>query len=141
MHPAPDVRERFLLQSAVPDDIIGQYIIFCHVMDEQIKKYGRVREAALETIRICRDRNVLKKYLEEREKEVVNIMIELFNQELAVKEYGDEREEKGRNEGRNEITQLSAKLFSLGKGKDVEKATKDPNYMQKLLKDYGLVEG
>ena len=74
------------------DDIIGQYIIFCHVMDEQIKKYGRVREAALETIRICRDRNVLKKYLEEREKEVVNIMIELFNQELAVKEYGDERE-------------------------------------------------
>ncbi|MBO5535062.1 MAG: hypothetical protein J6B53_06630 [Clostridia bacterium] len=110
-------------------------------MDEQIKKYGRVREAALETIRICRDRNVLKKYLEEREKEVVNIMIELFNQELAVKEYGDEREEKGRNEGRNEITQLSAKLFSLGKGKDVEKATKDPNYMQKLLKDYGLAEG
>ena len=118
------------------DDIIGQYIIFCHVMDEQIKKYGRVREAALETIRICRDRNVLKKYLEEREKEVVNIMIELFNQELAVKEYGDEREEKGRNE----ITQLFAKLFSLGKGKDVEKATKDPNYMQKLLKDYGLAE-
>ena len=137
MHPAPDVRERFLLQSAVPDDIIGQYIIFCHVMDEQIKKYGRVREAALETIRICRDRNVLKKYLEEREKEVVNIMIELFNQELAVKEYGDEMKE----EGRNEITQLFAKLFSLGKGKDVEKATKDPNYMQKLLKDYGLAEG
>jgi len=131
------------------NDIIGQYIIFSHVMDEQIKKYGRVREAALETIRICRDRNVLKKYLKEREKEVVNIMIELFNQELAVKEYGDEREEKGRNEGRiegrnegrNDITQLFAKLFSLGKGKDVEKATKDPNYMQKLLKDYGLAEG
>ena len=106
-------------------------------MDEQIKKYGRVREAALETIRICRDRNVLKKYLKEREKEVFNIMIELFNQESAVKEYGDEMEE----EGRNEITQLFAKLFSLGKGKDVEKATKDPNYMQKLLKDYGLAEG
>jgi len=134
------VRERILLQSAVPDDIIGQYIIFCHVMDEQIKKYGRVREAALETIRICRDRNVLKKDLEEREKEVVNIMIELFNQESAVKEYGDEMEEEGRNEGRNEITQLFAKLFSLGKGKDVEKATKDPNYIQKLLKDYGLAE-
>ena len=63
------------------DDIIGQYIIFSHVMDEQIKKYGRVREAALETIRICRDRNVLIKDLKEWEKEVVNIMIELFNQE------------------------------------------------------------
>jgi len=63
------LRERFLLQSAVSDDMIGQYIIFSHVMDEQIKKYGRVREAALETIRICRARNVLKKELKERGKD------------------------------------------------------------------------
>ena len=63
-------------------------------------------------------------------------MMELFNQELAVTQYGEEMQE----EGRNEMTQLFAKLFSLGKGKDVEKATKDPNYMQKLLKDYGLAE-
>ena len=100
--------------TAETEDIIGQYIIFCHVMDEQIKKYGRVREAALETIRICRDRNVLKKYLEEREKEVVNIMIELFNQESAVKEYGEERREEGWKEGIEEGVQLFAKLFELG---------------------------
>ena len=129
------LRERFLLQSAVSDDIIGQYIIFCHVMDEQIKKYGRVREAALETIRICRDRNVLKKDLKEWEKEVVNIMIELFNQESAVKEYGDEREEKGRNEGdeMNLLARLLTKLFRLGKTEEADKATKDPKYRRKLL--------
>ena len=127
------------------DDIIGQYIIFCHVMDEQIKKYGRVREAALETIRICRDRNVLKKYLEEREKEVVNIMIELFNQESAVKEYGEERREEGWKEGWKEGieegVQLFAKLFELGNPEELEKALKDPEYRKKLLKDYGLAEG
>ena len=126
------------------DDIIGQYIIFCHVMDEQIKKYGRVREAALETIRICRDRNVLKKYLEEREKEVVNIMIELFNQELAVKEYGDEREEKGRNEGMNEgmnlLARLLTKLSEMGKTEEADKVIKDSKYRRKLLIDYGLAE-
>ena len=114
------------------DDIIGQYIIFSHVLDEQTKKYGRVIEAATETIRICRDRNVLKDYLNTREKEVVDIMNALFNQELAVNMYGDAREEKGRNEGRNQISQLMAKLFSLGKVKELEKASKDPNYMQKL---------
>ena len=136
------MRERFLLQSAVPDDIIGQYIIFCHVMDEQIKKYGRVRgEAALETIRICRDRNVLKKYLEEREKEVVNIMIELFNQELAVKEYGDEREEKGRNEGMDLLARLLTKLSEMGKTEEADKVIKDSKYRRKLLIDYGLAEG
>ena len=119
------------------DDIIGQYIIFCHVMDEQIKKYGRVREAALETIRICRDRNVLKKYLKEREKEVVNIMIELFNQELAVKEYGDEREEKGMNL----LACLLTKLSEMGKTQEADRVIKDPKYRRKLLIDYGLAEG
>ena len=64
-------------------------------------------------------------------------MMELFNQELAVKQYGEEMKEKGRNE----MTQLFAKLFSLGKSEDAEKAAKDPNYMRKLLKDYGLAEG
>ena len=138
------MRERFLLQSAVPDDIIGQYIIFCHVMDEQIKKYGRVREAALETIRICRDRNVLKKDLKEWEKEVFNIMIELFNQESAVKEYGDEMEEKGYKEGYKEgleeVVRMYAKLFELGKPEELGKALEDPEYMNKLLKEYGLAE-
>ena len=113
-------------------------------MDEQIKKYGRVREAALETIRICRDRNVLKKYLKEREKEVVNIMIELFNQELAVKEYGDEREEKGRNEGMNEgmnlLARLLTKLSEMGKTEEADKVIKDSKYRRKLLIDYGLAE-
>ena len=94
-----DIKIKVICESE-GSDIISQYILFTKVYGEQVKKYGRVREAALETIRICRDRNVLKKDLNEREKEVVNIMIELFNQELAVKEYGDEREEKGRNEGR-----------------------------------------
>lgn len=64
-------------------------------------------------------------------------MMELFNQELAVKQYGEEMKEKGRNK----MTQLLAKLFSLGKSEDAEKAAKDPNYMRKLLKDYGLAEG
>ena len=142
------LRERFLLQSAVPDDVSGQYIVFSHVMDEQIKKYGRVREAALETIRICRDRNVLKKDLKEWEKEVFNIMIELFNQESAVKEYGDEMEEKGYKEGYKEgykggleeVVRMYAKLFELGKPEELGKALEDPEYMNKLLKEYGLAE-
>ncbi len=81
------------------DDIIGQYIIFCHVMDEQIRKYDRTKEAAIEAIRICRDRNALKDYLNEREKEVVDIMIALFDQEYAVKQYGNTMKKEGLMEG------------------------------------------
>ncbi|MBR1559016.1 MAG: hypothetical protein IJ646_02120 [Clostridia bacterium] len=68
-------------------DIIGQYIIFSHVLDAQIKLYGRNRLAVEETIRICQDEDVLKEYLDTRKKEVIDIMITLFDQEYAVKAY------------------------------------------------------
>ena len=65
-------------------NIIGQYIIFCHVFDEQTEKWGSVKKAVEETIRICRDENILKEYLTSREKEVVEIMNLLFDQEYAM---------------------------------------------------------
>ena len=67
------------------DDIIGQYVTFCHVLDEQYRRHGRTVEAVREAIRICKDKDVLKKYLEEREEEVIDIMITLFDQEVAEK--------------------------------------------------------
>ena len=81
--------------NAETDDIIGQYIIFCHVFDEQIKKHGRAREAAIEAIRICRDRGVFIDYLKEREKEVINNMIMLFDQEYAVEQFGKSQRAEG----------------------------------------------
>ena len=41
------------------------------------------QKAVTETIRICKDRNVLKEYLLEREKEVVTIMMSLFDDVLS----------------------------------------------------------
>jgi replicative DNA helicase len=57
------------------------------VYDEQRKKYGRTRQAITETIRICKDRNVLKEYLESREQEVVTIMMSLYDEEEIMKSY------------------------------------------------------
>lgn len=53
------------------EDIISQYINFTHVYSEQVKMYGRTQQAILETIRICRDKNFLKDYLDNKEKEKV----------------------------------------------------------------------
>ena len=41
----------------------------------------------METIRICRDRNVLSEYLLDREKEVVTIMMSLFDEEQIMKSF------------------------------------------------------
>ena len=63
------------------DDIIDQYIGFCRVCNEQVALNGRTLKAVMEIIRICRDRNLLKEYLSERETEVEEIMLTLFDQE------------------------------------------------------------
>lgn len=58
------------------------------------KLHGRTREAALETIRICKNQNVLREYLLGREREVVDIMMTLFNEEYILKTYVESREKE-----------------------------------------------
>lgn len=70
-------------------DIINQYVVFTKVCSEQIAIYGRAKKAIQEAIRICKDRNVLKEYLESKEKEVVDIMMVLYDQEEAIQMYGE----------------------------------------------------
>lgn len=62
-------------------DIINQYVSFTKVLNEQIMLHGRTKTAVRETIRICKDSNVLKEYLERKESEVVDIMMQLYDQE------------------------------------------------------------
>ena len=75
-------------------DIINQYVAFTKIYNEQVKLHGRTREAVLETIRICKNQNVLSEYLSSREKEVVDIMMTLFNEEYILKTYVESREKE-----------------------------------------------
>lgn len=68
-------------------DIISQYVTFTKVYDEQRKLHGRTRKAVTETIRICKDKNVLREYLEDREKEVENIMLAMYDEKEILLEY------------------------------------------------------
>ena len=63
-----------------------------------------------ETIRICKSRNVLKEYLEGREKEVVTIMMSLFDEEQIVKSYiRSERYEAAQEEARETAERMIKK--------------------------------
>ena len=106
------------------EDIIGQYIIFSHVLDNQIQKHGRNKTAVEETIRICKREGVLKEYLESREKEVIDIMITLFGQEYAVEAYAADREKTGMIKNTVEMCQEF--------GTTIEEA------IQKLISKFGI---
>lgn len=76
------------------DNIINEYIVFCKVFNEQIKKHGMTKQAITETIRICKDRNILKQYLSSKEVEVVTIMMSLFDDEQIMRTYAKDIEKE-----------------------------------------------
>lgn len=111
-------------------DIISQYVTFTRIYNEQIHKLGRTREAVLETIRICTEQDVLKEYLENRKKEVVDIMITLFDDDYIYRTYfesvireaeetaAQKAAEKAAQEAQKVNERLAQKLY--GRGTPVE---------------------
>ena len=110
---AVDVKVKMIYDGTVSEetgegDIINQYVIFTKVCNQQVKLHGRTKKAILETIRICKDRNVLKEYLESREKEVVDIMMVLYDDEEAMRTYVE-------SERYDEKVETAKRLIEVGK--------------------------
>jgi len=124
---AIDVKVKVISESDT-DSIINQYIIFSKVYDEQRTKYGRTKKAITETIRICKDRNVLREYLENREKEVVSIMMSLYDEEEVMRSYiKSERYDEAKDNAR--------RLLKLGKIKVDEIAECFPDLSENDVKE------
>ncbi|MCI8496460.1 MAG: hypothetical protein HFI74_12450 [Lachnospiraceae bacterium] len=90
------------------NDIISQYVTFTKVYDEQVKLYGRTREAVTNTINICKDRDVLKDYLSSREKEVVDMMMTLFDEEQVMRAYVESERKEAAEEAARKASVISA---------------------------------
>ena len=104
-----------VLYGSDESDIISQYVTFTKVYDEQRKLHGRTRKAVTETIRICKDKNVLKEYLEEREKEVENIMLAMYDEKEILREYieSERYEAEKKADKRNAIQMIKAGRLSI----------------------------
>ena len=76
-----------MLYDGEDGDIINQYVIFTKVCNEQMALHGRSQKAVLEAIRICKDRNVLREYLISKEKEVIDIMMVLYDEQEVMRSY------------------------------------------------------
>ena len=81
-----DVRVK-MIYDGKEGDIINQYVLFTKICNEQMKEHGRTRKAVMEAIRICKDRDVLREYLSNRESEVVSIMMVLYDEEEIMRSY------------------------------------------------------
>ena len=105
-----EVKARVIYESD-RDNIINEYIVFCKVFNEQIKEHGMTKQAVTETIRICKDRNILKQYLSSKEVEVVTIMMSLFDDEQIMRTYAKDMARETTK--RNAITMLKKRRISV----------------------------
>lgn len=76
-----------ILYDGVNGDILWQYVAFTRVVIDVFRRCGRTQEAAEEIFRICREKEILQEYLNKKELEVRNIMIELFDDEQIQKSF------------------------------------------------------
>ena len=132
------------------DGIIGEYVEFAHTIDRWRAKRGRTRESILRAIRECVDRNVLAEYLAERESEVVDIMMMLYDAEevmrIHMKDAVRTAEAAGRAEGRAEgaaiaernFASLVSALLAAGRTDDAARAAADAQARAQLYAELGI---
>ena len=122
-----EVRAKVIYESD-SKDIINQYIIFCKVFNEQRKLHGLTEFMIKETIRICKDRDILREYLISREKEVVTIMTSLFDDEHIMEIYAKDM-------ARETAREAAALMLKKGRASVDELAEFFPNLSQEDIKE------
>ena len=122
------------------NDIISQYVQFCHVLNEQKKRLGRTIEAARETVRICLERGILAEFLKARQEEVIPMFDLLFNEEkireAERREFAEEVAQEATQETTSFMQALIARLLPLGRVDELVSA--DRNRLDELAKEFGL---
>ena len=110
-----DVRVK-MIYDGKKGDIINQYVLFTKICNEQMKEHGRTRKAVMEAIRICKDRDVLREYLSNRESEVVSIMMVLYDEEEIMRSYVEsEVYEATQRAAHNEKIETARRLLQMQK--------------------------
>ncbi|MCD8103486.1 MAG: hypothetical protein LUF35_00430, partial [Lachnospiraceae bacterium] len=109
------------------DDIVGQYVLFSKIYNEQVRMHGRTVKAVSETIRICMEQNILREYLESRKQEVVTMMMDLYNQDrileihiasekrIAAEKAAEKAAKKAKREAREEKDAAIERMLRSGK--------------------------
>ena len=103
-------------------DIIHQYIMFCRVFNDQIKKYGYSPQAIRETLRICRDKGILAEYIKKLEGEIMDIMTYMFDEENNKRLFGLEQRKEGKKETAINLLNMNMDISFIEKATGLSKA-------------------
>ena len=127
-----DVRVK-MIYDGKEGDIINQYVLFTKICNEQMKEHGRTRKAVMEAIRICKNRDVLREYLSNRESEVVSIMMVLYDEEEIMRSYVESERHDEKIETAKRLLQMQKLTnddIAAGSGLTIEEVEKLADELQ-----------
>ena len=117
------------------NNIISEYISFCQKYDslrEGLTSKDDIFKALVATIDYCKGNDILKEFLETKEREVMDVMMGLFTQEQATNMILKERYNEGRLEG-----ERKGRLEGERKGR-LEGIQENTVSIAKAMKEQGL---
>ena len=109
---------------------LEEYAIFVRCVREHMQSEDTMEDAVSKAMDTCIRQDVLTDFLRKHRAEVLEMILTTYNKEL--------HEKTLRREGRDEINQLNALLLKERRYEDLERSTKDTEYQEKLLKEYGI---
>ena len=122
--------------------ILGQYVDFCKISNQQRVLYGLTDTAIRETIRICQEKGVLIPFLSSRRKEVVDIMEMLFSQEeiweMERRRIAKESKKQGKEESTKFYKEFMKKMRALNRVDEMFDAMDDTAKLEALAKELGI---
>lgn len=118
----PDLEVKVRVLSKVDTTLSGQYIGFCKTFDEQRKLHKDGMTVARETYRICIEKGYLSEYMKSHEKEVIDMMYELFDEETMRKQLDKAQRKRDFENGKASV---ALNLLALGtmSREDIAKVT------------------
>ena len=113
---------------------LEEYSIFVQCVREYIQSEPSVEDALEKAIDTCINQDVLADFLKKHRAEVLEMILTTYNKKLHEKTLRRE----GRDEGIQNINRLNGYLLADKRYSDLERSTKDTEYQEKLLKEYGI---
>ena len=75
--------------------ILSQYVQFTQIYKQKSRELGKNKEAVLATLKECKEKDVLKDYIEKHEAEVIGIMMALYDKDSYMKLFESRKEKEG----------------------------------------------
>ena len=113
---------------------LEEYAIFVRCVREYMQLEDTMEDAVSKAMDACIRQNVLTDFLKKHRAEVLEMILTTYNKKLHEKALRRE----GRDEGIQNINRLNGYLLADKRYSDLERSTKDTEYQEKLLKEYGI---